>query len=264
MRAESLSFQYQTKFAAIVQSWDQKKAYSDNLDYFYQIADQPLLQTIMLHNQTQVMVLNVATRAYNFCSDGLKSITGYDPSIYLQGEASVLISQIPTAFQLCYLDQMRQQRGYYQSLSQAERKQFLSISQFPMLAASGVKLLMQCQELILETDSDGNVIATLQLLSEVSRYIPGRTKVLQLLRAGQARDAVFIYDLENQEKGEVLTRSEIEIWKTLMTATSPTEAALRLHISPHTAATHRRNLYKKIDINTLAGLVKLGVVIDIC
>lgn len=56
-----------------------------------------------------------------------------------------------------------------------------------------------------------------------------------------------------------LTRREMEVVRLVIEDLSNMEIAARLHISPTTVETHRRNLMKKIGVNTVVGLVRWGL-----
>ncbi len=56
-----------------------------------------------------------------------------------------------------------------------------------------------------------------------------------------------------------LTRREMEVVRLVSEDLSNNEIGERLHISPTTVETHRRNLMKKIGVNTVVGLVRWGL-----
>ncbi|MBX2951190.1 MAG: response regulator transcription factor [Leadbetterella sp.] len=56
-----------------------------------------------------------------------------------------------------------------------------------------------------------------------------------------------------------LTRREVEIVRLISEDLNNTEISERLNISPTTVETHRRNLMKKIGVNTVLGLVRWGL-----
>lgn len=56
-----------------------------------------------------------------------------------------------------------------------------------------------------------------------------------------------------------LTRREMEVIRLVSEDLSNNAIGERLHISPTTVETHRRNLMKKIGVNTVVGLVRWGL-----
>jgi len=55
-----------------------------------------------------------------------------------------------------------------------------------------------------------------------------------------------------------LTRREVEIIRMLSKGKSSDEVAEELFISPHTVDTHRKNIFRKLEINNLAALVRFA------
>jgi DNA-binding NarL/FixJ family response regulator len=56
-----------------------------------------------------------------------------------------------------------------------------------------------------------------------------------------------------------LTQSEIEIVKLIADGLTTKEIALKKHISFHTVMTHRKNIFRKLDINNISELVMFAV-----
>jgi DNA-binding NarL/FixJ family response regulator len=56
-----------------------------------------------------------------------------------------------------------------------------------------------------------------------------------------------------------LTHSEIEIVKLIADGHTTKEIALKKHISSHTVMTHRKNIFRKLEINNVSELVMFAV-----
>jgi DNA-binding NarL/FixJ family response regulator len=56
-----------------------------------------------------------------------------------------------------------------------------------------------------------------------------------------------------------LTLSEIEIVKLIADGHTTKEIALKKHISFHTVVTHRKNIFRKLEINSVSELIKFAV-----
>jgi len=68
----------------------------------------------------------------------------------------------------------------------------------------------------------------------------------------------------NENKGSPseasnLTYSEIEIIKLIAEGYTTKEIALKRHISTHTVMTHRKNIFRKLEINNVSELIRFGV-----
>jgi len=69
---------------------------------------------------------------------------------------------------------------------------------------------------------------------------------------------------KNEEKSSFveptsLTPSELEIVKMIADGYSTKEIALKKHISFHTVVTHRKNIFRKLEINNVTELIKFAV-----
>ncbi len=62
----------------------------------------------------------------------------------------------------------------------------------------------------------------------------------------------------NAEEGPVLTRREREIVSLLADGMKGPEIAEKLHLSPLTVETHRKNLFKKLGVNSVQMLLKVA------
>ncbi len=56
-----------------------------------------------------------------------------------------------------------------------------------------------------------------------------------------------------------LTHSEIEIVKLIAEGYTTKEIALKRHISTHTVMTHRKNIFRKLEINNVSELIRFAV-----
>jgi len=55
-----------------------------------------------------------------------------------------------------------------------------------------------------------------------------------------------------------ITQREKEVLDLISYEYTTTEIARKLYLSPHTVITHRRNLFVKLDVRNVAGLVRRG------
>jgi len=79
--------------------------------------------------------------------------------------------------------------------------------------------------------------------------------------------ARMIQDLRQKgitpENIKALTSQEKTIVKLIADGLQTKEIACCLHISNHTVQTHRKNIYKKLNLNTISDLVKLSLLLDL-
>ncbi len=69
---------------------------------------------------------------------------------------------------------------------------------------------------------------------------------------------------KNEDKSSIveptgLTPSEIEIVKMIADGYSTKEIAIKKHISYHTVVTHRKNIFRKLEINNVTELIRFAV-----
>ena len=77
-------------------------------------------------------------------------------------------------------------------------------------------------------------------------------EVMKLILSGKQTD-------ENREKSKLLTKRELEIIKLLVKEKSSSEIASELFISLGTVETHRHNIFKKIGVKNIVGVVKFAL-----
>lgn len=68
--------------------------------------------------------------------------------------------------------------------------------------------------------------------------------------------------MEKRIKNHITLR-EREIIKLVLQENSIDQISYKLHISRHTVITHKKNIYKKLNINSLLGLIKKSLAINI-
>ncbi len=100
---------------------------------------------------------------------------------------------------------------------------------------------------LLKEDAGGELIKAVQAVRKGGQYI---SPLLSGLLASLAME---------EEKTEILTRREREVLKLLAEGRRTNEIADALYISPYTVRRHRSNIMEKLDIKTMADLVKYAI-----
>ncbi|GEQ86214.1 hypothetical protein ULMS_17220 [Patiriisocius marinistellae] len=67
----------------------------------------------------------------------------------------------------------------------------------------------------------------------------------------------------NAKKLKSLTKQELNIFHLIANGHQTKEIAAKLFISVHTVNAHRKSIYRKLEINNVASLVKLSLIIDL-
>ena len=102
---------------------------------------------------------------------------------------------------------------------------------------------------LLKNVANEELLQALASLNSTSFY------VLQELKSELARKKIFRDTFSQKMK---LTRREIEIIRALANGRSSEEVSTELFISPHTVDTHRKNIFRKLEVNNLAALVRFA------
>lgn len=123
---------------------------------------------------------------------------------------------------------------------------------------SRVKHIMRigCSGYVLKNISADELAEAIFTLKEGSSYLSEELKT-QLLQN------VFQQDREIKHKSLILTRREKEVLQLIAKEYSTKEIAEALHISPFTVENHRKNLFQKLDVKNVAGLIRKGMILGL-
>ncbi len=102
---------------------------------------------------------------------------------------------------------------------------------------------------LLKNASNEEILAALAQSNETDFYVTGAIQH-EMDRKKMYRDR-FVQKMK-------LTRRELEIIEKLARGESSQEIAEQLFLSPHTVETHRKNIFRKLEINNIADLVRFA------
>ena len=109
---------------------------------------------------------------------------------------------------------------------------------------------------ILKTSSFSELLEGISAVSEGQSYI---SRKLQLYpKNGTEEDSASMFDESFMSKYN-LTRRELEILGLIAQAKTNLEIAENLYISPQTVGAHRKNIMRKLNISSIAGLVRFAI-----
>ncbi|MEN8189104.1 MAG: response regulator transcription factor [Thermodesulfobacteriota bacterium] len=97
------------------------------------------------------------------------------------------------------------------------------------------------------------------LVAAIKRVVKGETVVSPVLERSVFRELAHPVTKQAQGSTSLLTRRETEILQLVAEGLTNAEIAERLYISPSTVDTHRKNIMTKLDIHSVAGLVKYAI-----
>lgn len=118
------------------------------------------------------------------------------------------------------------------------------------------------------SSQQNELILFLNLISdEQVRYLHQEQFILSKLEKVNHSYIRMIQNLRDKgitaELIKSLTTQEKTILKLIADGLQTKEIASNLHISNHTVQTHRKNMYKKLNLNTISDLVKLSLLLEL-
>lgn len=117
----------------------------------------------------------------------------------------------------------------------------ISSNEIVRLVKSGIK------NIALKTDSRDDLIASIEKASRKMKYFT---------------DPILDMILEQEENGNIttgLTQSETEIVRMISDGYTTKEIANKKNISIHTVMTHRKNIFRKLEVNSISELTKFAI-----
>src|SRR5690606_5998532 len=122
-----------------------------------------------------------------------------------------------------------------------------------------IKRLLQ-QVAVIQSDDEGAVLRTFVIFTDISDLKQRNKMVLSII--GLEGEPSYI-DIQRVQKlvphKSILTKREKQVFQLLVDGYQSQEIAEILTISPHTVGSHRKNIFKKTNANTVLQLVKLGL-----
>lgn len=95
----------------------------------------------------------------------------------------------------------------------------------------------------------------------IKEVVAGRKYFGADLEIDTAENATVVVSSLHSKEDEIphLTKREIEIIRYIVKDKSSEDIAKLLNISPNTIETHRRNIFKKLDVKTVVGLMRFAI-----
>ena len=109
------------------------------------------------------------------------------------------------------------------------------------------------QSSVFELDAHGNLLKSCTRLTDIS-YLNLAVPVSWSVRSNNIDEHFIQSKISNIFKNP-FTKREIEIIKEIQVGGSNHDIAKRLHVSHHTIATHRKNIFSKCDCHSVLGLL---------
>lgn len=119
----------------------------------------------------------------------------------------------------------------------------VSLNEITKLAREGVK------NIALKTDTREDLLTSIAMAAKKKKHLsdPVLDMILEQEEAG------------NTNAGTGLTHSETEIVRMISDGYTTKEIAAKKHISIHTVMTHRKNIFRKLDVSSISELTKYAI-----
>ncbi len=122
-----------------------------------------------------------------------------------------------------------------------------------------IKRLLQ-QVAVLQSDENGAVLRTFVIFTDISELKKSNKMILSIIGLEGEPSYVDIQPIQKMHPHKsILTKKEREILHLLFEGHSSTEIADILCISLHTVNSHRKNILRKTNTNSVLQLMKLGL-----
>ena len=129
-----------------------------------------------------------------------------------------------------------------------------------------IEELEECYSAVVYSDQSDLELAVQALTLGAINYLIWPTERASLVRSLEScRERASIIDQENKKRKDAkklistLSGRETQVVRELINGRSNKEIAQVLEISPRTVEIHRANAFKKLDVNSTGGAIRLGI-----
>ncbi len=211
-------------------------------------------------------VFNVNNPAIEFMSPLVNEVLGYEPD---EIDLPFLLDKIHPEDMPWFLNFENRVSGFFRDLTLEQIPNYKVSYDYRILKKDGEYIRVLQQVLVIDYDTDGNVIRTLGVHTDISAikspFETGAKSKLSFigLNGEPSYHDVNVEELFKPAKTQI-TKREYQILYLLLNGSSSSEIADHLFISKLTVDTHRKNLLFKMEVNNTAELVsksiKLGLI----
>lgn len=207
-------------------------------DYCYFVFSPPELR--MEHfNESVTKLLGYTTEEFIF-ENFLKIIHPDDIQQYLNFEATIT--------------------QFWKDLPPEKVFKYKTRYDFRIRCKDGQYKRMLQQVAVIQSDDDGAVLRTFVIFTDITDLKQTNKMVLSIMGLEGEPSYIDIQPVQAlTPHRNILTKRELDVFRLLVEECQTIEIADLLVISPHTVATHRKNILKKTGAKSVLQLVKLGL-----
>ena len=225
------------------------------------IEQQTIIDGILPESASFFYVVEPSTHTYHFMGKQQVNVSGYSNEEFIEGgvelflqsihpeEVEIILNQILPAYVDLIIDS-----------SQEDRKKLQFQYNYRFKRKDDIHLNLMEQLYVLKTDQAGKpslVLGNVIILGN-NDTLPIRATAKLVSELGLS-ETIFskTYRVTPNDLSEVTPR-ELDILRNLATGKTSKQIGDRLHISPHTVDTHRRNLLKKLNCHSVVELAQFA------
>ncbi len=150
--------------------------------------------------------------------------------------------------------------GFWKNLSPEKVLKYKTRYDFRIRCKDGeYKRLLQ-QVAVIQSDEEGAVLRTFVIFTDISDLKQTNKMILSIIGLEGEPSYINIQPVQILTPHKsILTKRELQIFHLLVDEYQSAEIAGMLNISPHTVSSHRKNIFRKTNTNSVLQLVKIGL-----
>jgi DNA-binding CsgD family transcriptional regulator len=203
------------------------------------------------------MVFNPPEMKIEFASEQITRIIGYTPTEFI---LQLLIEIIHPDDLQTFLDFEATVTEFWKNLPPEKVMKYKSRYDYRIRKKDGNYIRILQQIVAIQSDDDGAVLRTFVVHTDISHLKTNNRMVLSFI--GLDGEPSYI-DVQPVQKlvahKNILTKREREVFRLLVEDYQTAQIAHQLNISTHTVSTHRKNIFKKTQTNSVVQLLRFGL-----
>lgn len=246
-------------FTEVLEIWESQDFETGLTDYYTLMRGNPALDIILNAGPSLTIIMDMRTSEFVYVSKNSIQLFGFSAEEMMKGGMSLTLSLIHPDDITEYMEVMKVVWEFLLALPASQRKYYKTSADFRIRNKDDVYKRMLQQNTALQTDSAGNIVLLLMVLSDVSHLKKENTISAAIIST--KHDGCLVWDAsDTQLKSQIaFSKREREIIKLLAEGFSSKQVADKLNLSEFTVSTHRRNMLKKTSLTNARALVKFAI-----
>jgi hypothetical protein len=206
-----------------------------------------LIDSLCVNGSIIFALLDLPDMNYQYVSQSVKNILGYNPSDFLNKGVNFVFSLYHPDILLTQKAVHSEAIKFIKSVNPKDRLNYKITYDVKIKHSSGNYIRLLQRNRILKFDKEGNPLLMFSVISDITGYCDENKQKLVISKFEKGKETVvFAKDFYPVYENGILTRREIEIWKMISDDFSSKDIAGRLKISLNTVLTHRKRIKKKL------------------